>query len=85
MLTHTFITVQPNRSLPVMGGRRTDVQTNVGNTDTHEILLGPNQTAPISTKVTCEEKVCYPLSTMSSNELPWKSELRCGPVILGPP
>lgn len=85
MLTRTIITVQPNRSSPVMGGRTTDVQTKVGNTNKHEILLGPNPMAPIATKLTCEEKVCYLLSTMSNNEVRWKSELRSGPVSLGLP
>jgi hypothetical protein len=65
--------MQLNCSSPVMGGRTMDVQTNVGNTNTHEIL---NPIAPIAMKLTCEEKGCYPLSTMSNNELSWKSELR---------
>jgi hypothetical protein len=76
MLTRTFITVQPKPSLPVLGVRTMDFQTNVGNT---------NPMAPITKKLTCKENVCYPLSTTSKNELPWKSELRYGPVGLDPP
>jgi hypothetical protein len=61
------------------------LQTNKGNTNAHEILLGLDPMGPIATKLTCEEKVCFPLSTIRNSELPWKSELRSGPVSLGTP
>jgi hypothetical protein len=70
MLTSTFLSVEPDNSLPVEGRRIKNIQTCEGGLNTHEILRGPTSTGSVQKEVTYVHKE-WRLSVDRHKQVEW--------------